>query len=585
MQWLQGIIHRTILCAGAICLLLPDVGAVTPTSYTYSNTDTPVITAGDFLGKYVTANQALAQYINTNKTQAVAQLGQDSRMISAIQVAQLGVSMVELHNTSREFSSLDGVMLQITTVADQTEYGCSVALHGYIPPRASVQYYHPDVAPQNMARLDGCAAIPDGARATEYQVTLEKSGATIDQINTSSEAVAIGSTWERKSRTTRTGTFTTDFQPRVGDTPASAPYELPPTPDVQVIEVLPNPKSCVEVANACRPYVKLYNNGSQPVNLAAYRLRSGSPETRSTARNTSSLAGVIAPGQTIVIDAQADGTDLRINKSTGNLWFEDQHGLTSYPLLIDTYSGAGKAANKGKSWGKSPQTGVWGWTTPNPASPEVLVPEPDKPAQPNKPMPNRPGLKPCPAGKERNLETNRCRTIKQSGSSSKKKKSSTNQSRKTAACNPGYIRNPTTGRCRKITATNSKQVICKPGQYRNPATGRCRALAGGKTTAICKTGYYRNPATGRCKKLGGSTRKLAPCKQGWERNPATNRCRKITAKSKMPTAGYKVENSPSPQSSMVWWAAGGIGILAVSYAGWEWRNEIGRWLRRVLHIG
>jgi len=129
----------------------------------------------------------------------------------------------------------------------------------------------------------------------------------------------------------------------------------------------------------------------------------------------------------------------------------------------------------------------------------------------------------------------------------------------------------------------------RAGQFRTPAAGRCRALAGGKApAAVCKAGYYRNPATGRCKKLGAAnSRQLTPCKPGWERNPSTNRCRKSTSKnSKAPAASYAVEpDSNNGQIEIVWWMIGGVAIVAVGYAGWEWRSEIGQWLRRMVRKG
>ena len=105
---------------------------------------------------------------------------------------------------------------------------------------------------------------------------------------------------------------------------------------------------------------------------------------------------------------------------------------------------------------------------------------------------------------------------------------------------------------------------------------------------VCKAGHYRNPATGRCKKLGAAnSRQLTPCKPGWERNPSTNRCRKSTSKNnKAPAAGYAVEpSSNSGQTEIVWWMIGGVAIVAVGYAGWEWRSEIGQWLRRMVRKG
>lgn len=44
-----------------------------------------------------------------------------------------------------------------------------------------------------------------------------------------------------------------------------------------------------------------------------------------------------------------------------------------------------------------------------------------------------------------------------------------------AECPPGKVRNPDTGRCRKIKTTKPKPP-CKPGQERNPVTGRCRKI-------------------------------------------------------------------------------------------------------------
>lgn len=46
---------------------------------------------------------------------------------------------------------------------------------------------------------------------------------------------------------------------------------------------------------------------------------------------------------------------------------------------------------------------------------------------------------------------------------------------KKSECPPGKIRNPDTGRCRKVKTAKPKPP-CKPGQERNPTTGRCRKI-------------------------------------------------------------------------------------------------------------
>ena len=57
-------------------------------------------------------------------------------------------------------------------------------------------------------------------------------------------------------------------------------------------------------------------------------------------------------------------------------------------------------------------------------------------------------------------------------------------------CKPGQVRNPETGRCKKVVEPTKNAVQerskaktikdkkpCKPGQVRNPETGRCKKVA------------------------------------------------------------------------------------------------------------
>ncbi|HMS31443.1 MAG TPA: lamin tail domain-containing protein [Candidatus Saccharibacteria bacterium] len=98
-------------------------------------------------------------------------------------------------------------------------------------------------------------------------------------------------------------------------------------------------------------------------------------------------------------------------------------------------------------------------------------------------------LAPCPAGKYRNPETNRCRTIELADA-------------ELAPCDEGETRNPETNRCRKITLATATLAACPAGQERNPSTNRCRKIAGtSDDTKPCEDGYERNPETNRCRKL------------------------------------------------------------------------------------
>ena len=153
-------------------------------------------------------------------------------------------------------------------------------------------------------------------------------------------------------------------------------------------------------------------------------------------------------------------------------------------------------------------------------------------------------------------------------------------------CGEGRERNPATGRCRNIPTT-SQLTPCREGQYRSEETNRCRSIAtAANALKPCADDQFRNPLTNRCKKIASSDDvALADCGEGRERNPATNRCRNSIA-STPPAAGFAVEPIQDAANVFVgWWVFGGITILAVGYAGWEWREEVGRFVRKVAQFG
>jgi hypothetical protein len=120
---------------------------------------------------------------------------------------------------------------------------------------------------------------------------------------------------------------------------------------------------------------------------------------------------------------------------------------------------------------------------------------------------------------------------------------------------------------------------CAPNQYRSPETNRCRLIAtAADEPAPCKPGQYRNEETNRCRNIVAETGP-APCKPGQERNPDTNRCRNTI---KMPDTEYAVLGAQSESSTngYVWIAVGGVFLLALGYAIWEWHDEIGKFVRK-----
>jgi hypothetical protein len=67
----------------------------------------------------------------------------------------------------------------------------------------------------------------------------------------------------------------------------------------------------------------------------------------------------------------------------------------------------------------------------------------------------------CPAGKERNPQTGRCRNVPVAATAK--------------ACAANQVRDSQTGRCKKVAATSGPKA-CAAGQERNPQTGRCRKI-------------------------------------------------------------------------------------------------------------
>lgn len=153
-------------------------------------------------------------------------------------------------------------------------------------------------------------------------------------------------------------------------------------------------------------------------------------------------------------------------------------------------------------------------------------------------------------------------------------------------CSSGYIRNGLTGRCVLVAATSSASTIladCGSGRERNPETNRCRAVLAATTTLVpCAADEYRNPETNRCRKLETATA-LAPCDPGQERNPETNRCRAAAVVGEDIAAVTDVR--AGERADMTGWiVAGSVLLVAIMYGLFEWRKDIGRWLRSILPV-
>lgn len=148
-------------------------------------------------------------------------------------------------------------------------------------------------------------------------------------------------------------------------------------------------------------------------------------------------------------------------------------------------------------------------------------------------------------------------------------------------CAPNQYRNPETNRCRLLVTVGSTLSPCKDGQYRSEETNRCRSIAADSTgLSACAVNQYRSPETNRCRLTTTDDNGLAPCGVGQERNPDTNRCRNISGS--VPAASFAVEPITDTASGFAsWWALGGISLIALAYAVWEWRSEIINFMRKI----
>ena len=150
------------------------------------------------------------------------------------------------------------------------------------------------------------------------------------------------------------------------------------------------------------------------------------------------------------------------------------------------------------------------------------------------------------------------------------------------ACSAGKFRNPETNRCKTIEADDELKP-CAVDQVRSPETNRCRSVLSTANSSLtpCKEGQERNPETNRCRSLASATSaQLKPCAPGQERNPETNRCRKKA--DAVSLKDIKEEGSSqqggTPQG---WWLAGIAATGFGGYALWEWRTEALAGVRRI----
>lgn len=316
--------------------------------------------------------------------------------------------------------------------------------------------------------------------------------------------------------------------------------------DIRLTELLPNPQG-VDTGNE---FIELYNASDDRVWLDDYRLRIDSK------LYVFPTASSIEPGEYAVFsDTQLKVTFANTTGKVVELMGRDGTLVDSLPAYTN--------APDDQSWAFVDDE--WQYTNQ------------PTPGEPNKASLVGSGstggvLAGCGEGRERNPATGRCRNIPIAS--------------QLVPCGPGQERNPATNRCRSSLASAASLVPCREGQYRNPLTNRCKSIAAelASTLTPCKVGQERNLETNRCRKIASAST-LQPCAEGQERNPATNRCRKV-ASATPPKAAFPVEAVKDTATSFAaWWALGGVVVLGLGYAGWEYRHEVGAFVRRIMSRG
>lgn len=459
-------------------------------------------------------------------------------LISSIHIGK-GVGFVELHNQSSKPLKLSSWKLQY--IGSQNSEIDIMLPSSWLLKDSFV------VLSEN-GSVPGTLNFPSLALNTDETIQAVQ---LIDQNNNpvsklESMPADVSTKWYQRKSTGMSGVFANDFSAATASAKLrhTPPYQPPAAhTQLQITEIYPHAKSCApnDTSPVCGDYIKLFNPSDASLDIGNYRLRSDSGSSESgNAFHLDNYASVPAKGY-LTVRLRDDGDNLSLTDSGGYVWLEDAEGVEKYNETIVEYPDAGSASKVGWAWAIDGNN-QWQWTgTPSPDTANSF------PAPGMGGMVDAASLAPCPVGKYRNPDTNRCRTVEEAIND-------------LAVCDEGSERNPETNRCRKVATLASA------------------------TVTPCDIGQERNPETNRCRKVGADTTTLKPCNPDQERNPDTGRCRKVTNTSK----SANIIDQPPKKSlfntnSLV---LGIVGIAAVSYGVYEWRGEIaGGFKRLVAAIG
>ena len=452
-------------------------------------------------------------------------------LLTAYLINDSSLELVQLYNNSSEVISLEGGRLLYGYAGDGQTYE-AMSLSGLMRPHShvlistegllsdtAVGHFAPTLMPSPVTLNSLAVVLPGFAPA---------SGPAVLKTNNSIQ----------QRGKTSTGYSSVTFGNFEGSLYADLLYQVPMTPLLRIVEVSPRAKACepFSVDPTCGDFIKLKAlPGFDITTLPDYRLRTDTGSESVT--NTFSLAYASHHDGYVLMRLRDDGELLSLTNSGGYLWLEDSYGIQRYDETLTGYADAGSEDFINRSWALDESDSTWKWGAPNPTGanvfPEVLaeldvLPEPTA----------------CPAGKYRNPETNRCRSIEEAVSA---------------------------------------LATCEEGKERNPVTNRCRSIATLASVSLtpCDEGEERNPATNRCRKVVSIASSLVPCESGYERNPETNRCRKSLAGASGLASPAAADTEQGSGSSLKTALIVTAGMGALGYGFYEWRYELLRLLRRL----
>lgn len=213
---------------------------------------------------------------------------------------------------------------------------------------------------------------------------------------------------------------------------------------VFITELYPNAPSY----DTGQEFIEMYNPHSSEVNLKGYTLRAGPDFQNDYIFGDVVIAPMsylsLSDSQSGIVLPNTSGVGVRLVNAAGSVVYEtpvydEMKEATSWAFLEDQWI-------------------VTNQLTPTGPNKPYLAPADDEV------LGVTTVLAPCPAGKYRNPDTNRCRAIESAVST-------------LAPCDEDEYRNPDTNRCRKITTATAGLKPCDEGEERNPETNRCRKVS------------------------------------------------------------------------------------------------------------